>query len=295
MRSLGAASIGLLLCGPIACPAPQIEAKSEPAPQPSAATRPIAAAPPLATKRPELVGDPSAAEREILAIEELEVSDDLLLSLPGSHGRPIGGKGETLPIAEGGRSIGAPEAGSLEGGVQLPFDPGSYTRRDASRSYATTQTLRTIRAAFGVLRDERGVTAEVMIGDLSLPRGGAFAPHVSHTSGRDMDIRLVLAEGLDRTTLPLLPEQVDWDATWALVHSFLETGHVTYVFLDFVQQAHLRRAAQRAGVHDRVLDRWFQFPDAANATAIVRHEPGHRAHLHIRLNCEGQGPRCHGA
>src|SRR6185503_11632542 len=99
----------------------------------------------------------------------------------------------------------------------------------------------------------------------------------------------------DRTTLPFAPEHVDWDATWALVHSFLETGHVTYVFLDFAQQAHLRAAAARAGVHVRVLDRWFQFPQAANIDTIVRHEPGHRGHLHIRLNCEGQGPRCQGA
>jgi len=245
--------------------------------------------------RAELVGDPGAAEREIMAIEDVEVSDDVLLSLPGSHGGIPGTMQERVPIADGGRSVGTADAGALEGGLQLPLDPLSYTRRDASRSYATTQTLRTIQAALGVLRSERGVHAEVVIGDLSLRRGGTFPPHVSHTSGRDIDVRLVLAAGLDRTTLPLAPQQVDWDATWALVHSFLETGRVTYVFLDFGQQAHLRSAALRAGVHDRVLDRWFQFPDATNTEAIVRHEPGHRAHLHIRLSCDGQGPRCQGA
>jgi murein endopeptidase len=135
----------------------------------------------------------------------------------------------------------------------------------------------------------------VIIGDISLPRGGSFAPHVSHTSGRDVDIRLILAPGLDRTTLPLAPEQVDWDATWALVHGFLETGQVTYVVLDFTQQGHLYRAGERAGMHPRVLDRWFQWPDATKDDAIVRHEPGHRAHLHVRLGCDGQGPRCKGA
>lgn len=302
MRSLRAGSLGLLLCSSLACGAKDVEptgavgpATAEPAERSRVDPLAVAKVRALVTgPRPELVGDPSAAEREIIAIEDALVSDDLLLTLPGSHGRMLGND-ERMTIAEGGRSVGAPDSGALEGGVQLPLDPASYTRRNASRSYATTQTLRTIQSAIGVLRNERGVQAEVLIGDLSLPRGGPFAPHVSHTSGRDIDVRLVLAKGLDRTTLPLLPEQVDWDATWALVHSFLETGHVTYVFLDFAQQAHLRSAALRAGVHARVLDRWFQFPDAANTVAIVRHEPGHRAHLHIRLNCEGQGPRCQGA
>jgi murein endopeptidase len=152
-----------------------------------------------------------------------------------------------------------------------------------------------LQAALGRLRSEKGFDAEVIIGDISLPRGGSFAPHVSHTSGRDVDIRLILAPGLDRTTLPLAAEQVDWDATWELVHGFLETGQVTYVFLDFAQQGHLYRAGERAGMHPRVLDRWFQWPDATKDDAIVRHEPGHRAHLHVRLGCDGQGPRCKGA
>jgi murein endopeptidase len=241
----------------------------------------------------ELRGDPAAAEREILAVADAEIAEDLLLGLPGSHGLPVAAQANgRVPIPEGGQSVGSPTAGTLEGGVQLPFDPALYTRRDATRSYATTQTLRTLQAALGRLRSDKGFDAEVIIGDLSLPKGGSFVPHVSHTSGRDIDIRLVLAPGLDRTTLPLAPEQVDWDATWALVVGFLETGQVSYVFLDFAQQEQLFRAGERAGVHTRVLDRWFQWPDAAKDDAIVRHEPGHRAHFHVRLGCDGQGPRC---
>jgi len=296
MRSLGARVLGLLL-GSSACGAHEIEPTRDAEPAVVAKQDPAIAEVRalLAGERRELLGDPGAAEQEILALGEPEVSDDLLLSLPGSHGRSVGANGERLAIPDGGRSIGVPEGGVLEGGIQLPFDPAAYTRRDATRSYATTQTLRTIQGAFAVLREERGVQAEVVIGDISLPRGGSFPPHVSHTSGRDIDVRLILAPGLDRTTLPASAELVDWDATWSLVHSFLETGHVTYVFLDFERQAHLRDAAARAGVHARVLDRWFQFPYATNVEAIVRHEPGHRAHLHIRLSCDGQGPRCQGA
>ncbi|HWB76319.1 MAG TPA: penicillin-insensitive murein endopeptidase [Nannocystaceae bacterium] len=270
-------------CGPEAIAVARAEA--EPAP-------PVV----VPARAHELRGDPAAAEREIFAVADAELAEDLLLGLPGSHGLPVSAQAMgRVPIAEGGHAIGTPEGGTLEGGVQLPFDPALYTRRDATRSYATTQTLRTLQAALGRLRSEKGFDAEVIIGDISLPRGGSFAPHVSHTSGRDIDIRLILAPGLDRTTLPLAPEQVDWDATWELVHGFLETGQVTYVFLDFAQQGQLYRAGERAGMHPRVLDRWFQWPDATKDDAIVRHEPGHRAHLHVRLGCAGQGPRCKGA
>lgn len=282
------AIIGGVLGGLLGCHEgdPQVAAVPTPAP--------VVVAPPSITPVIDetIVGDPGDAEDEILAIGTAELGEDELLGLPGSQGLAIAAAGSTIP--DGAHSVGTPDAGTLEGGLQLPFDPRAYTRRDASRSFATSQTLRTIQAAFTALRDVRGVEAEVIIGDLSLPRGGAFAPHVSHRSGRDIDIRLVLAAGLDRTTLPFAPEHVDWDATWALVHSFLETGHVTYVFLEFGHQAHLRAAAERAGVHAAVLDRWFQWPDAADAAAIIRHERGHRAHLHIRLDCGGQGPRCHG-
>jgi len=286
-RRWGARCLVVVLCASSACAAEE-HAAAEP-------TLPNAAAPEDVAPaiRRELAGDPALVEREILALGPADIPDDVLLSLPGSHGVPIAASGAA--IAEGGRSVGPPDAGALEGGIQLPFDPRAYTRRDPTRAYATTRTLRTIQVALGALRNERGVDAEVVIGDISLPRGGAFAPHASHTSGRDIDIRLVLAAGLDRTTLPFAPEQVDWDATWSLVHSFLETGQVTYVFLDFGHQAHLHGAGLRAGVHPRVLDRWLEWPDAGDAQAIVRHEPGHRAHLHIRLSCAEQGPRCQGA
>lgn len=274
--------------------APPIVARTEAIAARAEARTPPATAPTRPVDTAAIIGDPGAAEDEILAIGEADIGEEELLGLPGSQGFAILGAGPHGSIPEGGASVGTPDDGALVGGVQLPFDPRAYTRRDAARSWATTQTIRTIQAAFTTLRRDRGVDAEVVIGDLSLPRGGAFSPHVSHRSGRDIDIRLVLAPGLDRSTIPFAPEQVDWPATWALVHSFLETGHVTYVFLEHGHQAHLRRAAEAAGVHPDVLDRWFEWPDAYDADAVIRHERGHRAHVHVRLDCEGQGPRCHG-
>jgi hypothetical protein len=238
-----------------------------------------------------LKGDPAAQERAILALDNADLPEDVLLGLPGSEGLALAADDALVP--EGGTSVGTPQAGSLVGGVQLPARPHLYTRRDPARSFGSTHAIRTIHSALAAMRRERGHDAEVIIGDISLPRGGPFSPHVSHQAGRDVDIRLVLAPGLPRDTLPSAPDLVDWDATWALVHSFLETGQVTYVFLGFDRQSHLHAAARRAGVHPRVLDAWFQWPHAGGP-GLIRHEDGHLAHVHVRLACGASEKLCTG-
>jgi murein endopeptidase len=240
---------------------------------------------------PELVGDPEAREREIMDLSRAEIADDVLLQLPGSAGLGIVDVPATSSVPDGGTSIGTPQRGWLHQGVALPLQPALYTRRDPDRSWGSTHTVRTIITALGAMRTDRNFHGEVIIGDISRPRGGPFPPHVSHQSGRDIDIRLVLAPGLPARTYPSTPAHVDWDATWGLLHSFLETGHVSAVFFDYRQQEHLHAAAVRAGVHARVSQRWFQWP-GDDAEALIRHEDGHRAHLHIRLGCGPAEPHC---
>lgn len=297
-RSISSLTIAAALsCGGGPSPAPAGPSPAGPAasaaPQAAGPVAEVEAAPSSSPPvgPPELEGDPEAQERAILALDNADLPEDVLLGLPGSEGIALDDDASLVP--EGGQGVGTPQAGSLVGGIQLPARPHLYTRRDPSRSFGSTHTIRTIQAALGSMRRERGHDAEVIIGDISLPRGGPFAPHVSHQTGRDIDIRLVLARGVPRDTLPSAPDVVDWDATWALVHGFLETGQVTHVFLGFDRQPHLHEAARRAGVHERVLDAWFQWPQPGGP-GLIRHEDGHRAHVHVRLACGPEEPRCTG-
>ncbi|MBL4685335.1 MAG: penicillin-insensitive murein endopeptidase [Nannocystaceae bacterium] len=237
-------------------------------------------------------GDAIARELEILDASNAESPTDFLLDLPGSAGLSIDGAADVVP--KGAMSVGTPQHGRLHQGIALPPNPALYTRRHPSRSYGSTQTIRTIQTAMTTLRKTKGIRTEVLIGDISLPGGGPISPHVSHQSGRDIDIRLVLAAGLDRSTIPVQADQVDWNATWQLVHSFLETGRVTYVFLSHSRQELLHAAALRAGIHPKVVDRWFQWPQRGASPGIIRHEDGHRAHVHIRLGCAPGEPQCSG-
>lgn len=236
-----------------------------------------------------LVGDPSDRELEILAMADAESADDFLLALPGSSGLRADAAADL--IADGGQSVGTPQRGRVRNAIPLPPRPHLYTRRHPSRSFGSTHTIRTIQTALTTLRSEKGVHTEVMIGDISLPSGGPISPHVSHQSGRDIDIRLLLVKGLDRKTVPVDASSVDWDATWTMVESFLETGAVNVLFLDFGRQAHLHAAALRAGVHPNVAQRWFQWP-VPGGRGLIRHESGHRAHVHVRVGCGHDEPSC---
>ncbi|MGH1342655.1 MAG: penicillin-insensitive murein endopeptidase [Nannocystales bacterium] len=239
-----------------------------------------------------LVGDPSDRELEILDMADAESVDALLLDLPGSSGLRADAAADL--IADGARSVGTPQRGKIRNAIPLPPRPHLYTRRHPGRSFGSTHTIRTIQTALTTLRADKGVQTEVMIGDISLPPGGPISPHVSHQSGRDIDIRLLLVPGLDRETVPVDAKSVDWDATWAMVHSFLETGAVKVLFLDFHRQGLLHAAALRAGVHPNVARRWFQWPQPGGP-GLIRHEAGHRAHVHVRLGCGHNERSCRGS
>ena len=51
--------------------------------------------------------------------------------------------------------------------------------------------------------------------------------------------------------------------------------------------------AKKAGVKRAVLERVFQYPRGKRAMrGIIRHEPGHHAHMHLRFKCPRGQPSC---
>jgi hypothetical protein len=128
-----------------------------------------------------------------------------------------------------------------------------------------------------------GYRGELVICDLSDHDGGRLQPHLSHRTGHDVDIRLPIDEAGD----------IDWDATWALVAAFIEDDEVEYIFLEHPLQAELAAAAERAGLDETVRAAAIQWPDRPGTNSgIVRHEPGHTRHLHIRIRCDASQERC---
>ena len=196
-----------------------------------------------------------------------------------------------VPVPMSSLSTGSPSRGRLRGSLKLPRNPALYTIRRPEHSYGSSHTLVHLQQGIAEFRKATGFDGEVVIKDLSRRGGGRLRPHHSHRTGRDVDVRLPLADGVPRGTVPLEVSQVDWDATWALLKALIDTGEVQYIFLSRSRQRSLRRAAERAGTSTSDLEALIQFPGQA-PKAIIRHSRGHEKHFHVRFKCADYEEAC---
>jgi hypothetical protein len=203
---------------------------------------------------------------------------------------------EELHVPPGGESTGRPHRGRLKGGVLLP-ESDLYTRRTPTHGlWGSSHTILQIQRAFAAFRHDSGYDGEVTIGALSRKHGGRFHPHVSHQSGRDIDIRLPLLPGVPETDVPNADE-VDWYATWALIDAFVDTGEVSVIFLEVDLHRRLYEAARALGERREDLAEVLRFPtwaggEGSGVRPIVRHSKGHDGHIHVRIECGPLERRC---
>lgn len=218
-----------------------------------------------------------------VAVREVTSTEPLLIP----EGEPTV---RTFDVPGGGVSIGSPNRGRLSGGVQLP-ESELYTVRRPDESFGSSHTIRKIQEAIASFRDGTGYERELVIGAISLERGGRFRPHRSHQSGRDVDIRLPKRAGADSKSNA--PTDIDWDASWRLISAFIDQGDAEYIFLDYSRQKRLYEAAKRAGADDSEIAKAIQYPRARSTNnGVVRHAEGHLVHIHVRVECPRDQARC---
>lgn len=213
---------------------------------------------------------------------------------PRTVGARRGGPAPDPDVADGGVSVGRPQAGRISQSVQLP-ESRLYTRARPGWSWGSTHALSTLQRALGRFREDTGFSGDVVVGSISKRKGGRFEPHSSHQSGRDVDIRLLRRPGAVASGGPPRPDEVDWDATWELVRALLDTGEIDVIFLENRLQRRLYEAARRRGEgHDRLADVIEWADERRFSRAIVRHASGHDGHIHVRFACGPAEPRCRG-
>jgi hypothetical protein len=198
-----------------------------------------------------------------------------------------------------GQSLGMPWDGRLQHPTQLLPGDGYYIRRPW-RSYATMTTVELVERAIGETLEAFPDEHVLAVGDLSAETGGQITEHRSHQSGRDVDIGLFYLEqptGYPASFIHADEDNLDCAATFKLLESFLATvgddGGVQMVFLDFDVQGILYHWARDNGVSERRLERIFQYPHGRGASeGIVRHEPNHDNHMHVRFSCSTHDGAC---
>ena len=200
---------------------------------------------------------------------------------------------ETFDVAEGGLSVGRPHRGRLLDAVQLPESP-LYDRGAPRLLWGSSYTIENLMRAFAHFRHDTGFEHPVVVGSISKRNGRRLPPHVSHQSGRYVDIRLPLLLHVPPTDSPN-PDEVDWYATWALIKALGETEAVTVIFLEAELHRRVYEAARTMGERRDALADYLVFPQwRAKADPLVRHAKGHDEHIHVRFHCADDEPKCKG-
>jgi murein endopeptidase/LysM repeat protein len=195
-----------------------------------------------------------------------------------------------VKIKTGSVSVGKPNRGRIVNALALPENRTLYTIRKPDECFGSSHTLHNLQLAIANFRHATGFGGELVIGAISKQSGGHLRPHSSHQSGRDVDIRLPVksASGSSDNI-----DDVDWDATWALIQALISTGEVQYIFLSTSRQKRLHKAAKRAGASKDMLERTIQYPSKSGTNnGIVRNASGHTAHFHVRFTCAPNETRC---
>lgn len=229
--------------------------------------------------------------RELNDLDGSMIRVGQVLRVPGSTKRAI--------RLLSGQSRGRPSHGWLHQGTQLPRSSHFYRRR-VERTWAAAHVVDHTLNAIHDARASFPKAHRLAIGDLSDEDGGPLSGHASHQSGRDIDVGLYyrrVPAGYPREFVVATKDSLDVAATWALLEAFVRTanedGGVEKVFLDYEVQGWLYAAARDDGWSKARLLDVFQYPDGPYAKhGIVRHEPKHADHLHVRFRCAPDDEGC---
>jgi LysM repeat protein/pSer/pThr/pTyr-binding forkhead associated (FHA) protein len=193
-------------------------------------------------------------------------------------------------------SVGNPNDGRLEDGIQMPKSD-LYVMRAPNIMWGSSHTIENLLTAIARFRQEIDFEGVLVVADISRRGGGKIPPHKSHQAGRDVDVWMPTLKGvyqkswLGRDRKPMRNE-IDWFATWVLVRSLIETGQVAHIFLEYELQEKVYRAAKLSGATDEELATAMQWPRGPHASGILGHSSGHVAHIHVRFKCGPLDTQC---
>jgi penicillin-insensitive murein endopeptidase len=193
----------------------------------------------------------------------------------------------------GPQSIGAPNAGHLEGALLLR---GSRTlkQKDGAHSWGLPDLVHLLqRASAKIARKHK--SSVLLVGDLSGRTGGFLERHGSHQSGRDADVgfyvmnskgkqvnvrHFVAFEGSGKgRELPwaMFDDARNWDLVEALLQD--DKASVRYIFVSAPLRGRLLAQAARKHATKELIAR-------ASAAMMPSQETDvHDDHLHVRIAC----------
>lgn len=199
-----------------------------------------------------------------------------------------------------GQSIGDTNGGRLRKATRLPASDDYFIRRP-HRAFGAQHTVQYVQRAVSAVKREFPKVHALAIGDLSEREGGKITRHASHQNGRDVDLGFFFKkkpEGYPQSFVVATNKNLDFAASWALLMAFVEAaeepGGVEKIFMSYSTQRLFYKWARKQGISKAKLGKIFQYPRGrSHAEGLVRHEPGHDEHIHVRFQCPPDDARCH--
>ncbi|MEO7329856.1 MAG: penicillin-insensitive murein endopeptidase [Minicystis sp.] len=179
-------------------------------------------------------------------------------------------------------SVGRAHAGLLFNGVQMPHGE-HWILLDPSRAYGTKETVDALAHCIERVNEKLPGAPPLPIGHISAQSGGHLNPHLSHQSGRDVDIGYYFKAGAARQFVRAGDTNLDFARTWALVKAALKETPVEMIFMDSSIQRPLAAWAASHGEDPDYVDQVFQ-SRGKNGAAPIRHVKGHVNHIHFRFH-----------
>ncbi len=189
-------------------------------------------------------------------------------------------------------SIGYPSKGKLKGAVPLPDGAGRILKANPRNLWATRRTIAVLDAVLRAWPRVEPHAKPLLVGNLSLRKGGKLKPHHTHQSGRDVDLGYpqIPKSGEEYNWREMDKRNLDRRRTWRLLHLLKATGEVEVVLIDRGLQKLLYDYALTKELMTREeLAGWLQYPHGfGDNTPLVQHAAGHTDHIHVRFRCGGQ-------
>lgn len=182
------------------------------------------------------------------------------------------------PASLGSIAVGRPDEGRLINAMPFPEpgDGGAWAVIVPDSCWTTQETADAIIGAANQLKAWFPDGAPVRVGQVSGPEGGFLPPHVTHQTGRDVDIGLFYP-GPEPYRVKEREKVMDVAMNWAFVKAVVMHGDVQGILLDWRVQNVLYAYALKQGEDRDWLDSLFKAP-----RALFHHARRHRDHFHIR-------------
>jgi murein endopeptidase len=179
----------------------------------------------------------------------------------------------------GSLSIGLPNNGRLLNGVRMD-ESELFEIVAPDFTWGTKEMVEYLKIAAAEVRRVHADTPPLHLGHISKKSGGYLSPHLSHQSGRDVDLGYFYSKQrawYRRATWANL----DTARTWTLVKALILKTDVELILIDSSIQTLLRNHAEKVGENKAWLHKIFR--GSPERPAIIRHARGHATHMHVRF------------